>query len=258
MKMQLTRPIAFLDLETTGTDVEKDRIVEIAVCKFEPSSGQYATTRRLINPTIPIPAGASEVHGIKDEDVANEPTFKQIAKGLLALLDGCDIAGFNSNRFDVPLLFNEFHRAGLFWDYKQFLMIDVGNLFKIKHPRTLSDAVRIYLGREMENAHSAEADIEATLDVFLAQIEKHENDEGFPQTLEELALYTNFDKKVIDLGGKFTYNNEGEIILTIGEHKDKPARNHLGFLQWMVDKANFSADTKAVARQIIESARQPR
>lgn len=256
MKLQLTRPIAFFDLETTGTDVDKDRIVEIAVCKYEPS-GQIKTVRRLVNPTIPIPAGASEVHGIKDEDVANEPTFKQLAKGLLALLEGCDIAGFNSNKFDIPLLFNEFSRAGLFWDYTQFLMIDVGNLFKIKHPRTLSDAVRIYLGREMENAHSAEADIEATVDVFLAQLIKHENEEGFPQTLEELALYTNFDKKVIDLGGKFTYNKEGEIVLTIGEHKGKPAKDYIGFLQWMVGpKANFSADTKAVAQQIIDAARQ--
>lgn len=251
MKIQLTRPIAFFDLESTGTDRENDRIVEIAVCKYDPS-GQFKTVRRRVNPTIPIPAGASDIHGIKDEDVANEPTFKQLAKGLLDLLAGCDIAGFNSNSFDVPLLFNEFARAGHFWDYSQFLMIDVGNLFKIKEPRTLSAAVKHYCGKELLDAHSAEADIEATLEVFLAQMARYENDEDFPQTLAELALYTNYGNKLADLSGKFVYNTEGELILNFGKHRGNPAKNHIDFLQWMVYKADFAADTTAIATKVLE------
>lgn len=251
MKIQLTRPIAFFDLESTGVDREADRIVEIAVCKYEPS-GQFKTFRRLVNPTIPIPPSASEIHGIKDEDVAGEPTFKQLSKGLLDLLSGCDIAGFNSNAFDVPLLFNEFARAGHFWDYSQFLMIDVGNLFKIKEPRTLSAAVKHYCGKELLDAHSAAADIEATLDVFLAQMARYENDEDFPQTLAELALYTNYGNKVADLSGKFVYNSDGELILNFGKHRGNPAKNHIDFLQWMVYKADFAADTTLIANQVLE------
>lgn len=252
MKIQLTRPIAFIDLEATGVDREADRIVEIAICKLEPS-GQYKTMKRRVNPTIPIPAGATAVHGIKDEDVADEPTFKQLAKGLLALLEGCDIAGFNSNTYDIPLLYNEFARAGVSWDYSKFLMIDVGNLFKIKEPRTLSAAVKHYCGRELIDAHSAEADIEATLDVFLAQLDRYENDEGFPQTLEELALYTNYGNKMADLSGKFVYNSEGVLLLNFGKYRGNPAADHIDFISWMVNKADFPADTTAIAARVMEA-----
>ncbi|WP_026630074.1 3'-5' exonuclease [Dyadobacter alkalitolerans] len=250
MKIQLTRPIAFIDLETTGVDRQNDRIVEIAVCKYMPS-GQYKTLCRKVNPTIPIPEGATAVHGISDADVANEPTFKKIAKGLLELLEGCDIAGFNSNSFDVPLLFNEFNRAGHFWDHSKFLMIDAGNLFKIQEPRTLSAAVKFYLGKDLEDAHSAQADIEATLDVLLAQLARYENLEGFPQTIEELALYTNYGNKVADLSGKFVYDDKGELILNFGKHRGNSAKNHIDFLEWML-RANFAADTYALVTQIID------
>ncbi|TXH14197.1 MAG: 3'-5' exonuclease [Hyphomicrobiaceae bacterium] len=250
MKLKLERPIAFFDLETTGVDRENDRIVEIAVCKLDPT-GQTKTFCRRVNPTIPIPATASEVHGITDEDIANEPTFKQLAKGLLEILRGCDIAGFNSNSFDVPVLFNEFQRAGHYWDYTKFLMIDAGNLFKIKEPRTLSAAVKFYCGRELEDAHSAAADIEATVDVFLSQMTRYENDEDFPNTLSELALYTNYGNKLADLSGKFVYDNQGILLLNFGKHKGQPAANHIDFLEWMLSK-DFPADTVAIAAEVVD------
>jgi DNA polymerase-3 subunit epsilon len=248
--MNITKPIAFFDIESTGVDRENDRIVEIAVSKLDPS-GQVKTISRRVNPTIPIPASASEIHGIKDEDVANEPTFKQIAKSLLDLLHGCDIAGFNSNSFDVPMLFNEFQRAGHFWDYTTFNMIDVGNLFKIQEPRTLSAAVKFYLGKELEGAHGAAADIEATVDVFIAQCAKYGDQEGFPATIEEMALYTNFGNKIADLSGKFVYNKEGVLLLNFGKHKGSPAVDHIDFLEWMITKS-FASDTYHLAASIID------
>jgi DNA polymerase-3 subunit epsilon len=252
MKIQFERPIAFIDLETTGVDRENDRIVEIAVCKLDTDSGQIKTVCRKVNPTIPIPVSASDVHGIKDEDVANEPTFKQLAKGLLDLISGCDVAGFNSNSFDVPLLFHEFERAGRYWDYNQFLMFDAGNLFKIQEPRTLTAAVKFYLGKDLEDAHSAQADIEATLDVFLAMLEKYGDKEGFPKTPDELALYTNYGNKIADLSGKFVYNKEGELLLNFGKHRGNPAKDHIDFISWMVNKADFPTDTTAIASQVLD------
>jgi DNA polymerase-3 subunit epsilon len=252
MKIQFERPIAFIDLEATGVDRENDRIVEIAVCKLDPDSGQIRTVCRRVNPTIPIPAGASEVHGIKDEDVANEPTFKQLAKGLLDLIEGCDIAGFNSNSYDVPLLFHEFARAGLYWDYTQFRMFDAGNLFKIEEPRTLTAAVKFYLGKDLVDAHSTQADIEATLDMFLAMLEKYGDKEGFPKTPDELALYTNYGNKIADLSGKFVYNKEGELLLNFGKHRGNPAKDHIDFLSWMVNKADCPTDTTAIASQVLD------
>lgn len=250
MTLQLQRPIAFFDIESTGTDRDTDRIVEIAVCKLLPDMSRESRVRR-VNPEIPIPKEASDVHGITDEMVADQPKFKEIAKGLMLFLDGCDIGGFNSNAFDIPMLFNEFHRAGLFWDYKKFVAVDAGNLFKIQHPRTLTAAVKTYLGRELENAHSAQADIEATVDVFLAQVEHGQYEEGFPKTLEELALYTNYGNQVVDLSGKFTLDVNDEVVINFGAHKGKLAKDNLSFLDWMVNKANFSEDTRRVAISIL-------
>lgn len=251
MKLQLKRPIAFIDLEATGIDREKDRIVEISVCKLFPDLSKITITKR-INPTIPIPAGASEIHGIKDEDVAECPTFAQVAKSLLDFIKDCDVAGFNGNNYDMPLLYNEFQRTRIDWDYTKFLMIDPGNLFKIKEARTLSAAVKFYCEKELEGAHGAEADIHATVDVFLAQMDRYENDEGFPQTIEELALYTNYGKPVADISGKFSYNDDGEIILNFGTKKGELAKDNISYLDWMVNKANFPADTNRIASQVLE------
>ena len=251
MKLQLKRPIVWFDIESTGIDREKDRIIEISVCKLMPNMERITVTKRL-NPEMPIPTGASEVHGIKDEDVADCPVFRQIAKSLLEFFEGCDVGGFNGNSFDVPMLYNEFQRCGIDWDYTKFLMIDPGNLFKIKEARTLSAAVKFYCEKELEGAHGAEADIHATVDVFLAQMDRYENDEGFPQTIEELALYTNYGKPVADISGKFSYNDDGAIILNFGTKKGELAKDNISYLDWMVNKANFPADTNRIASQVLE------
>lgn len=146
----LERPLAVIDTETTGTDTEKDRIVELAVTIIQPNGDRRSICRK-VNPEMPIPAGASEVHGITDEMVANEPPFRDRAKAFLAVIDGCDIAGFNSNKFDIPLLYNEFQRAGIVWDFSKHLMIDAGNLFKILEPRTLTAAVKHYLKKRSQD-----------------------------------------------------------------------------------------------------------
>ena len=249
MKIQLLRPIAFIDLECTGTNRETDRIVEIAICKLHPD-GSRENKRRLINPGIPIPPVTTEIHGITDEMVKEAPTFRDIAKGLLELLEGCDIGGFNSNAFDCPMLFNEFARAGIYWDYTQFKMIDVGNLFKIREPRTLSAAVKFYTGNDLENAHSAEADINATVDVFLSQLDRYPD---LPDNVEELALISNHGRPVLDLSGKFSLNEKGEIILNF-KYKGERAEDHLDFIEWMYYKADFPADTRKICEELLFEA----
>ena len=246
MKLQLTRPLIFLDIEATGIDRENDRIVELSVTKIMPDGTMETKTRRL-NPEMPIPAGATEIHGIKDEDVANEKTFKEIAKSLLAYFEGCDIAGFGSNYFDVPMLYNEWLRAGIEWDYTKVNLIDAGNLFKIKEERTLSAAVKFYCNKDHEGAHGAEADTAATIDVFAAQMERYED---LPTTVEEMALVTNYGKKILDLSGKFSYNDAGEIIFNF-KYKGERAIDHMDFIDWMYYKANFPPDTRRVCAQLL-------
>lgn len=249
MKLILERPIVFFDLETTGVDRDNDRIVEIAVCKVDPS-WQINTICKRVNPTIPIPRAASEVHGITDEMVKDEPKFNQIAKAVMATFEGCDVAGFNSNSFDVPVLFNEFARAGLYWDYSKFKMLDAGNLFKIEEPRTLTAAVKFYLGKELEGAHNAKNDIEATVEVFIAQLTKYEQRDNFPKNVSDLALYTNYGNKIADLSGKFVFNDKGDLLLNFGKHKGEKAIDQIGFIDWMINKASFPPDTVAMAEAI--------
>jgi DNA polymerase-3 subunit epsilon len=247
MKLNLTRPLAFFDLEATGIDRENDRIVEIAICKLMPDGSQVVKTRR-VNPGIPILAGATEVHGISDDDVKDEPFFEALAPGLIKFLEDCDVAGFNSNAYDIPMLFNEFQRAGIYWDYTKFRKIDAGNIFKINEPRTLSAAVKFYCGRDMENAHSAEADILATVDVFMAQVEKYPD---LPANLDELELFCNYGKPILDISGKFTTDDEGFIVFNYGPKRGVRAMDELGLVQWMINK-DFPQDTKNICYQILE------
>lgn len=245
--MELKKPIAFIDLETTGTDINNDRIVEISICKVNLDFSREVKTRR-VNPGILIPAGASEIHGIKDEDVANEPPFRSIAKGIHAFIDGCDIGGFNSNNFDIPLLFNEFERSGIQWDYTKCNFIDVGNIYKIKEPRTLAAAVKFYTGENIENAHSAEADINATVDVFFKQLEKYDD---VPTTAEELHLYCNYGKRSIDLSGWFAYADDGVTVLfNKGKHKDKKVSENLDYIEWML-RTPFPSDVHKYCLEFI-------
>jgi DNA polymerase-3 subunit epsilon len=226
--LELSRPIIFLALKL-----------------FPDGKEEHKTAR--INPGVPIPAAATLVHKIKDEDVKDCPTFPSIAKSLLEWISGSDIVGFNSNRFDVPMLYFHFLRMGLDWDWRSVNMIDAGNIFKIKEERTLSRAVEFYLGRKHEDAHSAEADIIATKQVFFAQLGRYDD---LPKSLEELALLSNFNQERIDMAGNFTKDAEGDIIFNFGKHRGRKAKNEPGFLNWMLGQ-NFPLDTKRIAQKLI-------
>lgn len=240
---ELERPVCFIDLETTGVDVDKDFIVEISVLKIMPDGSRDVRTM-LINPGIAIPARATEIHGITNEDVKDAPTFAKISKSLLTFIDNCDIAGFNSNIFDVPMLNAMFNRVGLVWEWKKINLIDVRNIFVQKEERTLSAAVKFYLGREHDAAHSAEGDITETMNVFLAQLARYDD---LPKDMNGLAWYSNYSEEIIDLARKFKKDEAGEIVFNFGSHKGEVARKNRNYLKWMIDKGDFSKDTKAVA-----------
>jgi len=249
--IQLKRPIVFFDVETTGTDKTLDRIIEISVCKLGVDYQQQIKTRR-VNPMIPIPEEVTKIHGIKNEDVANEPEFRAIAKGIHQFISGCDIAGFNSNTFDVPFLYNEFERAGIVWDYTLHNFIDVCNIYKIKEPRTLSEAVKFYIGGTHEDAHSAEADVLATMNVLVKQLEKYPD---LPTDMEELYKQSNYGHKLIDLNGWFKYDASGEnIIFNKGTNRGKKVMDKVQYLEWMLNH-DFSSDVKLICRKLIAQSK---
>lgn len=243
----LERPVCFIDLETTGTDTEKDFIVEICVLKI--IDGKEDIRTMLINPGVPIPKEATDVHGITDEMVKDSPKFVQISKALLDHIKGCDIVGFNSTKFDVPMLVSMFNRVGLSWDWRSVNLIDVRNIFVRKEERTLSAGVKFYLDRDHSEAHSAEEDIKATREVFLQQLARYDD---IPKDFKSLALYSNFDKEIVDMAGKFQKNEAGEIVFTFGQHINKVAKNEKGFLNWMLTK-DFTKDTKEVVQRLLNS-----
>lgn len=245
------RPIAFIDIESTGPKPDYDRIVELSIVKLFPDFSRVIKTWR-INPGIAIPAEAVAVHGITFNQVRDCLKFIDRAKEIMEFLSDdkglLDVAGFSSNSFDIPLLYMEFHRAQMCWEYTQFHMIDVGNLFKIKEQRTLSAAVRFYLGRDHEGAHGAEADIQATIDVFVAQLHTY-ND--LPESVADMALFTNYGKPILDLSGKFYLGEDGHIYLNFGVHKDKKAKDNLDYVKWMYTKGNFAPDTYRVCASLL-------
>lgn len=244
MELQITRPICFLDVETTGVNVEEDRIVEIGIFKKFPD-GLEETKSRRINPGIPIPQSASEVHGITDELVKDCPKFINIAKGMHDFISGCDLAGFNCNSFDFPLLFHEFARAGINWNYQDHFFIDMGNLYKIREPRTLGAAYKFYVGKDLENAHDASVDIKATYDVFVKQLTMYDD---LPKDIKELSLYSNYGKEIVDISGKFVKDEQGDYVFNFGSHKGKKAKTEKKYLEWMLKPSSkFSADTKRIA-----------
>lgn len=245
-KLDIKKPIIFFDLETTGTNPDKDRIVEIGLVKLH-ISGEREVFNTKINPGIKIPKGASDVHGITNEDVEDSPTFASIAQTLYDVFEGCDIGGFNSNVFDIPLLFNEFHRAGLFFGYFDRAFIDVCNIYKREEPRTLGAAYKFYLGKDLENAHSAEADILATIDILEAQLQRYEH---LPENVTELARYSNYDKEPVDLNNKFYRDGENEIRFNFGTHRGIKCKLKKDYLRWMID-GDFSPDVKYIAKKIL-------
>ena len=216
MKLQLKRPIIFFDLETTGVDTAKDRIVEISMIKIMPDGEEIIRTRRL-NPEMPIPAEATAVHGITDEDVKDQPTFAQVAKSLAQFIQGCDFGGFNSNRFDLPVLVEEFLRVGVDVDFKRRKFVDVQNIFHKKEQRTLVAAYKFYCDKNLDDAHSAEADTRATYEVLKAQIERYDDLEN---DIDFLAEYS-ARGKTADYAGCILYNENEEEVFGFGKHKGK-------------------------------------
>lgn len=242
MRLKLNRPIVFFDLETTGTNITHDRIVEISLIKVMPDGTEIEKTRR-INPEMPIPAEATAIHHITDEDVAGEPTFRQVASSLAQLLKGCDIAGFNSNRFDIPLLDQEFQRAGVAFDISNARFIDVQTIYHKKEPRTLVAAYRYYCDKDLEAAHSANADTRATLEVLKAQLDKYED---LPDTVEALSEYACANRNV-DLAGRLIYDDKHREVINFGKYKGKLAEEvlskDLGYYGWIMN-GDFPQNTK--------------
>ena len=247
MNLNLKNPIACIDLETTGTNISQDRIVEISIVKLFPDEKKEVKTRR-INPTIPIPIQASEVHGIYDEDVKNEPTFKELAKGIKAFLDNCDLCGFNSNKFDIPILTEEFLRAGIEIDFRERKLVDVQQIFFKKEPRNLSAAYKLYCNKTLDNAHSAEADALATLEILEAQINYYDDLEN---NIDFLSNFSNGDDGIDYVRRLKIVNNK--VVFNFGKHKDKSIlevfQHEPSYYDWIM-KGDFALDTKKIISKI--------
>ena len=248
MKLSLRRPIIFFDLETTGTDTSNDRIVEISMVKVAPDGEKTIKTRR-INPQMPIPAEATAVHHITDEDVKDCPTFKQIARSLKQFMEGCDFGGFNSNRFDLPVLAEEFLRAGVDIDLHNRKYVDVQNIFHKKEERTLVAAYRFYCGKELEGAHSADADTLATYEVLCAQLDKYGDLENSVDFLSEFSSRG----KTADFAGRIGYDENGVEVITFGKHKGKSVeevfRKEPSYYEWLMN-GDFPQYTKKIFTEI--------
>lgn len=248
MELSLKKPIIFFDLETTGTSITHDRIVEISMIKVMPNGEERSRTLR-VNPECHIPEEATAIHHITDEDVANKPTFKAIAKDLAQSFLGCDIAGFNSNRFDIPMLSEEFNRAGVQFDFTRPRFVDVQTIFHKKEQRTLTAAYKFYCDKDLEAAHSADADTRATYEVLKAQLDLYSD---LPNDIEALAEFSCQNRNV-DLMGRVILNDKGVEIINFGKHKGRPVVEVLekepSYYNWILD-GDFAADTKAVFTRI--------
>jgi len=261
MILKIKRPIIIFDLETTGINVASDKIVEISLIKIHPNLQEERKTI-LINPEIPIPAEVTEIHGITDEDVKDKPTFKEIAKSLAKLFEGSDIAGFNCNKFDVPLLVEEFLRVGVEFDIKRHHIIDVQTIFHKMEKRTLAAAYKFYCKKDLVNAHSAEADTEATFEVLKAQLEMYDgqkyidtkgNEEDVDWTnVENLSAFS-AQAQFVDFAGRIVFNENGEEVFNFGKHKGKKVVDILekepSYYNWMMN-GDFPLFTKKILTNI--------
>ena len=248
MALTHKKPICFFDLETTGTNIVKDRIVEIAILKVFPN-GNKQQFSWLVNPEIEIPDEVVAVHGISNEKVVNEPTFKALSKTIYDLIKDSDLSGFNCDRFDIPLLVEEFLRAGIDVDLKKMLSVDVQTIFHKMEQRTLSAAYKFYCDKQLENAHSALADTEATYEVLLAQLERYSD---LPQTVTELSEFT-VRRDRVDFAGQLALDEEGDPVFNFGKYKGTKVRVVLeqepGYFGWILN-ADFPLHTKKVLTQI--------
>ena len=249
MKLNLKNPLVFFDLETTGTNINSDRIVEICYLKVYPNGNEESKTIR-INPGIHIPEAASAVHGIYDADVADCPTFKEVARSVANDIEGCDLAGFNSNRFDIPLLAEEFLRAGVDIDLSRRKFVDVQVIFHKMEQRTLSAAYKFYCGKNLEDAHTAEADTRATYEVLMAQIDRYPED--LKNDVSFLSDFSSFSKNV-DFAGRMVYDDQGVEIFNFGKYKGMPVVEVLkrdpGYYGWILN-SDFTLNTKAMLTKI--------
>ena len=248
MQLNLKNPLVFFDLETTGIDIAKDRIVEISMVKVMPNGEEIVKTRR-INPGMPIPPESTAIHGITDEDVKDCPKFKEIAKSLAAQIEGCDLAGFNSNRFDIPMLAEEFLRAGVDVDLNRRKFIDVQTIFHKMEQRNLTAAYKFYCNKDLANAHSAEAYTMATYEVLKAQLDRYpelENDVNF------LSKYSSFTNNV-DFAGRMVYNEKGQEVINFGKYKGRVVEEVLksdpSYYAWIMN-GDFPLNTKKMLTEI--------
>ncbi len=248
MQLNLKRPLVFFDLETTGINISTDRIVEISYLKVYPDGREEAKTMR-INPGMPIPPEATAVHKITDADVAGCPTFKEVAASIAADLEGCDLAGYNSNRFDVPLLVEELLRAGVSVDISNRKLIDVQAIFHKMEQRTLSAAYRFYCDKDLNDAHSAQADTHATYEVLKAQLDRYPQ---LKNDMEALAEFTSYNRNV-DLAGRIVYDDKGVETFNFGKYKGRAVvdvfRSDIGYYAWMM-QGDFPLNTKNVITDI--------
>ena len=248
MELNLKKPIVFFDLETTGVDVANDRIVEISLHKVMPEGKEETKTLR-INPEMPIPAQVTEIHGISDEDVKDEPTFNIVAKDVAKFIEGCDLAGYNSNKFDIPLLAEEFLRVGVDVDLKKHRFIDVQVIFHKMEQRTLSAAYKFYCKKDLDNAHSAEADTIATYEILKAQIDRYAE---LNNDVEELSKFSSHNKNA-DFAGRIVFNDEEEEVFNFGKYKGQTVESVLekdqGYFSWMLN-SDFPLYTKKVLTAI--------
>lgn len=260
MQLNLHKPLVFFDLETTGIQISQDRIVEIALLKVMPD-GSTEKKVHLVNPTIPIPEEAAMIHGIRNEDVADKPTFKELAIELEQFLKGCDLGGYNVVRFDIPLLVEEFLRVDIDFDLSRCKLIDAQKIFFMMEQRTLAAAYQFYCGKELVGAHGAEADNDATYEVFKAQVAKYEGQEAKDTTGKVIGKIENKMESIhqlvasnmVDLAGRIVTNGKGEKVFNFGKHKGKSVAHILqrepGYYDWMM-KGDFPLDTKRRLTQI--------
>lgn len=255
MKLNLSRPLAVLDLETTGIRVATDRIIEISIIKVFPDGKEVIMTYR-VNPTIPIPAEATAIHGITDDDVKDEPTFAQLGKEIHQFLADCDLAGYNSNRFDIPLLMEEFLRIDINFEIKNRYLVDVQNIFHKMEPRTLKAAYKFYCGQELVDAHQAEADTKATYEVLKSQLDMYLDQEysdkdgniSKPIINNTKALHDfSYQSHFVDMVGHIVYNDKKVEVFNFGKHKGRSVadvfRSEPQYYDWMM-KAEFPLSTK--------------
>ena len=245
MILQLNKPIVFFDLETTGVKVAVDRIVEISILKIFPNGNKESKTW-LVNPTIPIPEETTLIHGITNEKVVNEPTFSELSDDIYKLIENCDLAGFNSNKFDIPLLAEEFLRVGIEFNMKNRKAIDIQNIFHKLEQRTLIAAYKFYCDKELTNAHSAKADTNATYEILLAQLDKYSELEN---NIDFLSDFSERGGKFADLAGFIRYNQKGEEVLSFGKYRDITLKqiwnDNPGYFSW-IKQADFPLYTKNI------------